>query len=241
MREQIEQGLLALSVPASPAQQDKMAEFLHHMLEKNKVMNLTAITQESQVVGLHLLDSAALYAYVPQQATSLIDIGTGAGFPGVPLQILRPDLTVTLMDALEKRLNWLSEMADELALPHLRCLHGRAEELPHDLRHRENYDVATARAVADLRILAEVTLPFVKVGGRFLAMKSCDSDQEIEQALPTLSRLGATLAEVKDYAIPGMDLRHRLLVIEKQEPSPTDYPRRWAKIKNSPIKAENRE
>ncbi|MFI3253110.1 MAG: 16S rRNA (guanine(527)-N(7))-methyltransferase RsmG [Eubacteriales bacterium] len=235
MREEIKKGLEAMGIDPCEFAIEKLDDFVKNLLAQNQVMNLTAITEESQVLGLHLLDSAALLPFVPEKAKSLIDIGTGAGFPGVPLQILRPQLSVTLMDALEKRLKWLAVMAQELDLPNMSTLHGRGEDLPHKLRHREVYDVATARAVADLRILSEIALPFLKEGGTFLAMKSRDTGGEITMAIPTIRAMGGELMEVYDYDIPNMNVVHRIVVIEKVSPTPEDYPRRWAKIKNTPI------
>lgn len=214
---------------------DQLEDFVQALLEKNKVMNLTAITDPEKVVGLHLLDSAVLLRYLPSEAKTLIDIGTGAGFPGVPLKILCPDLDVTLMDALQKRLDWLEETCADLGLEQIRTLHGRGEDLPHRVRYREVYDLATARAVADLRVLSEIALPFVKVGGHFIAMKSRDTGGEIQRAVPTIHAMGAVITLVTDYEIPGMNVGHRLVVMEKISETPEDYPRRWAKIKNTPI------
>lgn len=236
MREQIEKGLAELGVTVASADVVvKMEQFIECLLEKNQVMNLTAIIEPKEVVGLHLLDSAAMLNFIPKEAKTLVDVGTGAGFPGVPLKILKSDLDVTLMDALEKRLNWLEEVSEELELEGIETLHGRGEELTHHEKYREVYDVATARAVADLRILAEIVLPFVKVGGYFLAMKSRDSVEEIELAEEVIKVLGGVVKEVTDYKIPHMDVEHRVVVIEKIASSPKKYPRRWAKIKNAPI------
>lgn len=236
MRAQIEKGLLELGVEVPDEDAiSKMERFIDELLEKNQVMNLTAITEPKQVVGLHLLDSAAMCAFIPKEAKTFIDVGTGAGFPGVPLKILKPELNVTLMDALEKRLTWLEEVAEDLELDGIETLHGRGEELTHQEMYREKFDIATARAVADLRILAEIVLPFLKVGGRFLAMKSKTSDGEMELAEETIKVLGGVVTEVTDYKIPDMDVEHRVVVVEKVVPSPMEYPRRWAKIKNSPI------
>lgn len=236
MKEQIERGLLKLgvSVPDHLAT-DKLERFILHLLEKNKVMNLTAITEVEQVVGLHLLDSAVLVNFIPNNAKTLIDVGTGAGFPGVPLKILLPDLEITLMDALQKRLSWLEEVGEELELENLKFLHGRGEDLPHRVKYREVYDIATARAVANLTLLSELVLPFVKVGGKFLAMKSRDTGGEIESARNAIDMLGGVITEVTDYKIPDMDVAHRIVMIDKVRESPEDYPRRWAKMKNTPL------
>ncbi len=233
---QLEQGLIALGIQnTSPDAIEKLIQFGQELLEKNKVMNLTAITQPEQVVALHFLDSAALIPYLPQTSGKLLDVGTGAGFPAIPLKILCSELKVTLLDAVDKRLVWLEEMAEVLDLSNVVTLHGRGEEIAHTVEHREQYDIVTSRAVAELSVLAEITLPFVRVGGMFLAMKAVDSQEEIHGAEPTIKALGGRISSVVDYPIPDMDVTHRLLLVEKISPTPTQYPRRWAKIKNSPI------
>lgn len=234
MKTALERGLTEMGVPLTDGTLEKLALFGQRLLEKNQVMNLTAITLPQEVVGLHFLDSAAILPYLPEPGTrplSLLDVGTGAGFPGVPLQILRPDLQVTLLDSLDKRLIWLEEMAEELDLPTMTTVHGRGEDLGRLPEHRESYDLVSSRAVAELRILAELTLPFVAVGGRFIAMKSCDCDEEIQQASSILEALGGKVSSVVDYNIPEMELCHRLVMVEKIAPTPPQYPRRWAKIK----------
>ncbi len=233
LEKKIEEGLKELGLFPPEHGVEKLALFVQALLEKNKVMNLTAITKLEDVVGLHLLDSANMLPFVPAEAVRLIDVGTGAGFPGIPLKILRPDLELTLMDSLEKRLHWLEIVAQELDLPGVKTLHGRGEDLPHKLKYREEFDVATARAVAEMRVVAEICLPFVKVGGRLLAMKSRDTGGEIEIAKPAIEQLGGVITLVEDYSIPGMDVVHRVVVVEKVAPTPEDFPRRWAKIQKT--------
>lgn len=236
MNQQIKEGLEKLGLEqVEEVQVNKLREFLLEVLEKNQVMNLTAITDPKEAVGLHLLDSAFVTKFIPSDAENLIDVGTGAGFPAVPIKILRPSLEVTLMDALEKRLLWLEEQGEILKLENMFTLHGRGEELSHIPDYREVFDVATARAVADLSVLSEIVLPFVKVGGRFIAMKSAESTEEMEKAKGAIEILGGTIIQIQDYVIPQVEITHRLIVIEKKEPTPDKYPRRWAKIKNTPL------
>lgn len=238
-KEQLAKGLETLGIEnTSPETIERFIQFGELLMEKNKVMNLTAITKEEEIIALHFLDSAALLPYLPQTTGKLLDVGTGAGFPAVPLQILCPQLQVTLLDAVDKRLQWLEEIAEELDLPNMVTLHGRGEELAHKAEHREQYAIVTSRAVADLSVLAEITLPFLAVGGTFLAMKSVDSQEEIQAAEPTIEALGGKISSIVDYEIPEKNLFHRLLLIEKHSPTPEAYPRRWAKIKNSPIKGK---
>ncbi len=225
-------GLTGRVPEDSPALLARYGELL---LEKNKVMNLTAITEPSDVAALHMLDCAALLGRGDFAGKTLIDVGTGAGFPGMALKILVPSLEVTLLDSLNKRLDWLQETARALGLEGVRTLHQRAEEAGLDPQFRERFDFAAARAVASLRLLCELCLPFVKVGGLFLAMKGAGCDGELEDALPAISRLGGRTEEVFDYAIPRTEVVHRVIFIKKTASTPEIYPRRWAKIQKSPL------
>lgn len=209
------------------------------LVEKNRVMNLTAITEPRDVATLHMLDCAALLNCADFEGKTLIDVGTGAGFPGVPLAVLAPSLKVTLLDSLNKRVEWLGEACKALSLVNARALQARAEEASRYADLRERFDFATARAVADLRVLAELCLPFVKVGGWFLAMKGTDCDQELEQAQPLIAALGGRLEGVEDYAIPHTEVTHRVVRIKKIAATPSQYPRRWAKIQKEAQKASS--
>ncbi len=237
MKELISTGLESLglsgSVPGNAAEQ--LALYGQLLIQQNKVMNLTAITEPHDVATLHMLDCAPLLDCARLQGKTLIDVGTGAGFPGMVLKILCPTLEVTLLDSLQKRLNWLNTVADKLKISGLTSIHGRAEEYGLDKAYREQFDIATARAVADLRLLCEMCLPFVKVGGRFLSMKSVESDGELELSRAAIEKLGGKLVGCHDYAIPHTNVTHRVVVIDKVAPTPTGYPRRWAKIQKSPL------
>lgn len=211
------------------------------LLEKNKEMNLTAITDPVDAANLHMLDCAALLNCADfTGGKTLVDVGTGAGFPGMVLKLLTPSLEVTLLDSLNKRLDWLAQTCATLGLNGVSTLHGRAEEAGRDPALRERFDFAAARAVADLRVLAELCLPFVKVGGRFLAMKGVNSQQELECAAPIIRDLGGALERCQDYRIPGTDVSHRVIVIQKISPTPSRYPRRWSKIQKETSNSYNR-
>ena len=225
-------GLTGLGLKTEAAPQ--LLDFAARLLEKNKVMNLTAITEPRDVATLHLLDCAALLGLHPLRDKSVVDVGTGAGFPGMVLRILEPDFDLTLLDSLGKRIIWLDETCREMGLDRVECVHARAEEFA--AQRREQFDVATSRAVADLPLLCELALPLVKVGGQFIAMKSVDSDEEIDRARGAIGQLGGKITAVEDYAIPGTDVKHRLVVIGKVRPTPPQFPRAWAKIKKSPLK-----
>ncbi len=205
------------------------------LLEKNQVMNLTAIREPEGVARLHMLDCAALLKFCDFQNKTLIDVGTGAGFPGMVLKILVPSLDVTLLDSLNKRLDWLLESCGFLSLSNIRTVHARAEEQALVKGYRDSFDFVTARAVADLRLLCELCLPYVKVGGKFLAMKSVDSTSELEEATSAIQLLGGSVQGIHDYIIPGTDVTHRLIIIEKLAPTRKGYPRRWAKMQKEPL------
>ena len=237
MKELITSGLAEMEIIGSipPQAPYQLAQYGQMLIEQNKVMNLTAITDPHDVATLHMLDCAPLLECGRMHDKTLIDVGTGAGFPGMVLKILCPGLEVTLLDGLQKRLDWLDTVACDLGITGVTTVHGRAEEYGLDKAFREQFDFATARAVADLRLLCEMCLPFVKVGGRFLAMKSVDCDVELEQSAAGIEKLGGKLSGCYDYTIPHTDVTHRVVVIEKVSPTPAGYPRRWAKIQKSPL------
>jgi len=237
MKEIISAGLsemgLTDKVPQNAPQ--LLEDYGRALLEKNQVMNLTAIREEDKVAQLHMLDCAALLQFADFEGKTLIDVGTGAGFPGLPLKILVPSLDVTLLDSLNKRVDWLSEVSEQLGLTGVRAIHARAEEQAQVKGFRDSFDFATARAVAELRLLCELCLPYVKVGGYFLSMKSVGSDQELEDAAHCIKFLGGRVVDVHDYTIPGTDVSHRLVVIQKVAPTLKGYPRRWANIQKKPL------
>jgi len=213
----------------------QLAEYGRLLLEKNQVMNLTAIREEDKVARLHMLDCAALLTMAQFEGKTLIDVGTGAGFPGLPLKILCPSLAVTLLDSLGKRVDWLNEVSGQLGLQNITAIHARAEEQALAKGFRDRFDFATARAVADLRLLCELCLPYVKVGGAFLAMKSVESDPELERAAHCIKLLGGRVEDCRDYTVPGTDIVHRVVIIRKVAPTLKGYPRKWAKIQKDPL------
>ncbi len=200
--------------------------------ERNRVMNLTAISGEDESATKHFLDSAAPLLRFSLAGKDVIDVGSGAGFPGLPLRILEPDMRLTLLDAQRKRVDFLGEVCAALGFPDVQCIHARAEERP---EMRERFDYALARAVARLNVLAELCLPFVKVGGAFLALKGPGVTEELAEAERAVRLLGARVEDVFDYAVPGDELRHNIVVLRKTAPTPKQYPRRYAQIKKSPL------
>lgn len=237
MKEIISSGLAELGLADRLPEHapEQLAEYGRLMLEKNQVMNLTAIREEDGVARLHMLDSAALLNWGDFEGKTLLDVGTGAGLPGLPLKILVPSLQVTLLDSLNKRVDWLNEVCAQLGLEGIQAVHARAEGQALVKGWRDGFDVVTARAVAELRLLCELCLPFVKVGGVFLAMKSVDSQDELDQAAHCIKMLGGRVEPVMDYPVPGAGVTHRLIPIRKVAPTLKGYPRRWAKIQKNPL------
>lgn len=224
-------GLSALGLPS-----DGVPALLRYgalLMEKNKVMNLTAITEPADIAALHFLDSAALLTLADFHGKSVADVGTGAGFPGMPLRILEPSIHLTLLDSLNKRIAFLKEACADLDLADVACIHARAEEFA--ASHREHFDIVTSRAVASLPLLTELCLPLVKRGGYFLSMKSVDSGGELAASAHAIEVLGGAVERTEDYAIPGTDVRHRLIFIKKVRETPKKYPRTFAKIKKNPL------
>lgn len=228
----LRQGLTALGLPAEQIPQ--LQRYAQLLVETNKVMNLTAITEPADIATLHFLDCAALLTLADFRNKTVADVGTGAGFPGLPLKILEPSLSITLLDAQGKRVNFLQQVCDDLSLTGVECVHARAEEFAGE--HRQAYDMATSRAVAALPLLSELALPLVKVGGCFLAMKSVDSDAEIDSARGAIGQLGGKIEAIRDYTIPGTDVTHRVVIIRKVKDTPPQFPRSWARMKKAPLK-----
>ena len=231
MKEQLEAGLrdLGLGTEGVPA----LIRYADMLVETNKVMNLTAITEPSEIAALHFLDSASLLPLADFKGKTVADVGTGAGFPGVPLRILEPSIRLTLLDSLNKRIDFLRGVCQELGMEDVDCVHARAEEFA--AAHRESFDIVTSRAVASLPLLCELCLPLVKQGGYFLSMKSVEADDEQKQAYTAIKTLGGQVEKVTDYTIPGTNVSHRLIFIKKIGETPKKYPRAFAKIKKNPL------
>ena len=230
MLQTLSEGLPMLELQLEEAIQKKLCDFGHAMVKQNEVMNLTGITEDSADAKLHLLDSLTVLSSASLSGKSLIDVGCGAGFPGVPLAIACPDAKITLLDSLGKRMKWLEEVLPSLGIT-AECVTARAEEAV--ATRRESYDYATSRAVARLNILLELTAPYVKVGGAVLAMKGAAAKEELAECAGAIKKLGLKLESVKEYPIDGTS--HAVIVLRKVSPTPKQYPRRFAKIKQSPL------
>ena len=230
MESTLREGLPGLNLTLPEQTQKTLCEFGKAVVEQNKVMNLTAITEPEQVAKLHLLDSLTVLSVQDLTEKTVIDVGCGAGFPGVPLKIACPGMQLTLLDSLGKRMNWLQEILPTLGVD-AECVTARAEEAVAD--RREQYDFATSRAVARLPILLELTAPYVKVGGAVLAMKGAAAREELAESKNAIRALGLKVEKVQEFPIDGTS--HAVIVLRKIAPTPKQYPRRYAKIKQSPL------
>lgn len=230
MRETLDKGLYTLGLSLSEQSRQTLCAFGQAVIKQNEVMNLTAITEPTQVAKLHLLDSLTVLCTAELAGKKLIDVGCGAGFPGVPLAIACPQADITLLDSLGKRMHWLQTVLPELGVK-AQCITARAEEAAAD--RREQYDYATSRAVARLNILLELTAPYVKVGGAVLAMKGAAAREELAECTAAIKTLGLRLEEIREFPIDGAS--HAVIVLRKIAPTPKAYPRRYAKIKQSPL------
>ena len=230
MKTTLVRGLPALGLSLEEQKLDTLCAFGAAVVEQNKVMNLTAITQPEQVAKLHLLDSLSLLTLADLAGKTVIDVGCGAGFPGVPVKIACPEMKLTLLDSLGKRMQWLETVLPTLGVA-AECVTARAEEAV--ATRRERYDIATSRAVARLNILLELTAPYVKVGGKVLAMKGTAAEEELNEAKNAIKKLGLQVEKVAQFPMDGT--AHTVIVLKKVAPTPTQYPRRFAKIKQNPL------
>ncbi|MCI6184480.1 MAG: 16S rRNA (guanine(527)-N(7))-methyltransferase RsmG [Clostridiales bacterium] len=229
----LNEGFASLGITPDAKAVERLKTYFEYLEERNRVMNLTAISGTDDVARLHFLDCAALLKVCDFEDKKVIDIGTGAGFPGMVLKTVQPGMDITLLDSLNKRIDFLSEVCNKLALDGVQCVHARAEEIPEE--RRAAYDIAVSRAVARLGTLCELCLPYLRVGGVFIAMKGPDCDTEVEEAKSAMHLLGAQLKDIVRYTIPGTDITHAAVVIEKIKPTHPKYPRKWSQIKKQPL------
>jgi len=230
----ITQGVKDLNIGMPPGTEAAFRVYYDFLEERGQIVNLTAISGAREVASLHFLDSLALLNAATFDNASVIDIGSGAGFPGVPLKIAKPSIDLTLLDATGKRISFLSELCDELGIK-ATYIKARAEDAAHKTDIREQYDIAVSRAVARLNVLCELCLPFVRIDGLFIAMKTVDSTDEVEEAQSALIFLGAEMQGYYDYTIPGTDITHRAIIIRKISDTPGKFPRKVKKIQKSPL------
>lgn len=229
----LRQGFAALELPLDERALERFSLYQRILAEENKVMNLTAITGEVEVARLHFLDCAALLRLADFSGQRVVDVGSGAGFPGLVLKIACPAMSLCLVDSTEKRVDFLRRLCQKLELQDVDCMHLRAEEAPAQMR--ESFDFALARAVARLELLSELCLPLVKPGGAFIAMKGPGLEEELAAAGHALEVLGGTVERIAQTPVPGTELTHRALIVRKLRSTPAKYPRRWAQMKKQPL------
>lgn len=232
-----------LGVSLSNEQINQLFIYYELLIEKNKVMNLTGITEEYDVITKHFADSLSIVKalnlnelIMKNDNVRLIDVGTGAGFPGMVLKIAFPALNITLFDSLNKRLIFLEEVINKLSLDNIKTVHGRAEDFGHDKEYREKFDIAASRAVANMSTLLEYCLPFLKTGGLFAAYKSADSAEEIMSAKGALNILGGRIEKETKFILPGTDIERCIVTVNKSKKTPNRYPRRAGLPSSNPLK-----
>lgn len=235
-RKVLSDGLKELGIDTSEEIVKKLIAFKEIMLDWNEKINLTAITEEKGVFIKHFLDSATCLStgYIKENM-KVIDVGSGAGFPGIPVHIMKDGLKMTLLDSLNKRVTYLNEAVRVLDLKDITTVHARAEEAGNNKSHRECYDIVLSRAVASMSVLCEYCMPFAKVGGYFLCQKGPDISSELEEAGLAIRTLGGIVREVKEYQLPFSDIKHNIIIIEKIKATPTKYPRKPGKPAANPI------
>jgi len=224
----LEQGLGHLNLDYNDQTIDRFRQYREIMVTWNKVMNLTSIIEQDEVEVKHFLDSVAciIESLKNEKTVDVIDVGTGAGFPGLPIKIVYDNINITLLDSLNKRINFLNEVVSELGLENVHCIHGRAEDYGKDENYRETYDFCVSRAVADLAVLCEFCMPFVKVGGYFVSQKSKKVLEEVEKSRNAIEILGGEIVEIKEVQVPFLEADRHLVVIKKVKETPEKYPRR---------------
>ncbi len=225
-----------MNIDLNDNQLSQLDTYMNMVIEKNKVMNLTAITEPEEFQLKHYADSLSILTtnYINPEST-MIDVGTGAGFPSLPIKIARPDIRLTMLDSLNKRIRFLDEVIAALSLKNVETIHARAEEGGRSPKLRDHFDIAVSRAVADLRILAEYCLPYVKVGGVFISYKSDNIDEELRLSENAISRLGGKLEETISFTLADSDINRRFVIIRKVKPTPKTYPRKPGTAKKEPL------
>ena len=221
----LKQKLNEFNIEISDNQLEKFDKYMQLLLEWNEKINLTAIIEPDEVKIKHFLDSLTVLKYINDE-DKVIDIGTGAGFPGIPLKIMKPDAKISLLDSLNKRINFLNLVIEELELKNIEAIHGRAEEFARNKQYREKYDVAVSRAVANLSTLTEYMLPFVKVGGRCICMKGANVKEELDKAKNAIQELGGKIEKIDNFYLSNNDNERNIIIIKKVKETKSKYPRK---------------
>ncbi len=234
---QLKMALEQLKIKTSEEMLHTFQLYMEGILEWNEKINLTAITDKEEFIRKHYIDSLLCYEFDElKRACKIIDVGTGAGFPGVPLAIVFPEKQFVLMDSLKKRLKVVDELCSDLGINNVTTLHGRAEDLARDKKHREKYDLCVVRAVANTAVLMEYTLPFIKVGGSLLAYKGSDFEKELDEGQKAIRLLGGKLVDERSVTIDNLGLNHKIIIINKIKNTPMQYPRKAGTPSKEPLK-----
>ncbi len=228
-------GLKQLNIPYDQTMEEQVEDFYHLLVEKNKVMNLTSIVDHDEYITKHILDSLLIISVLPLKSQSIIDVGTGAGFPGIPLKIFFPETNITLIDSLNKRLLFIQNVIERLSFSKIRTIHGRAEELAHQKDLRQSFDLGVSRAVANLSVLSELTLSFIKNNGQFVYYKSDDIDTELSQAQTAIKTMGGSVVSVQKISLPLTDISRSLIVVEKTKITSDRFPRKPGTPNRNPL------
>ncbi len=224
-----------LGVRFSVEQIEQFYKYMNLLIEWNEKMNLTAITEPKEIILKHFIDSITILKYIDDNS-KLVDVGTGAGFPGVPLSIMNPTLKITLVDSLNKRLIFLQEVVKELNFKNIEIVHARAEEFGQNKNYREKFDIATSRAVANLATLSEYLVPLVKIGGKIISMKASNAKEEINDAQKAIEVLGGKIEKIEEFDLPESDIGRTIIIIDKNKCTPAIYPRKAGTPAKEPIK-----
>ena len=233
-KEELKKYLIELNIDLKEKQIKQLYDYMNLLIEWNKKINLTAIIEPKEIILKHFVDSLTISKYINEKST-LIDIGTGAGFPGIPLKILRDDINITLVDSLNKRIKFLDEVIEKLNLDNIKTVHGRAEEIGRNTEYREKFDYATSRAVANISTLSEYLIPLIKNNGQCIYMKGTDLDEELEKGKKAISVLGGNIVNKEEFELPYSDIKRTIIIIEKVKNTPTKYPRKAGTPSKEPI------
>lgn len=233
-KEEIERYLNVLKIELEEKQIKQLYEYMNLLIEWNKNINLTAIVEPKGIILKHFVDSLTISKYITKNS-NLIDIGTGAGFPGIPLKILRNDIDITLVDSLNKRIKFLEEVIEKINLNNIKTVHGRAEEIGRNTNYRETFDYATSRAVANIATLSEYLIPLIKKNGKCIYMKGPDLEEELEKGKKAISVIGGNLENKEEFELPYSDIKRTIIIIEKKKNTPTKFPRKPGMPSKEPI------
>ena len=231
----MQEKLKKLEIHFSMEQTEQFFEYMKLLIDWNEKINLTAITEPEEIITKHFIDSLTILKYIKNDY-KIVDVGTGAGFPGIPLCIMNPTIKMTLVDSLNKRLIFLQEVVNTLKLKNIEIVHARAEELGQNIKYRETFDVATSRAVANLSTLSEYLIPLVKINGKIISMKASNAKQEIDEAQNAIQILGGQIESIEEFNLPESDIGRTVIIINKNKPTSKKYPRKAGTPSKEPLK-----